>query len=723
MIDIKKIIIIISLAFSFIGIKAQNSDKVSVPASRAKKLAKNAIRIGDIYSAIDYYKAYVDAKPMNYKAQYELAELYRRSRNYEQAKKYYKNAYEANGIKFVKALYYYALMEKMTGNYKDALDDFKKFRKKSKILKKDKRLYKKYVRNEILGCQIAKQLMDSDINVLITHLDTSINKAHIEFSPFPFKKDKFIFASLRQEKLKYYNPNDTTKPLPVRNFYIAKKYGQKWKELKKIDAPFNNPKNNVGNGCFSPDGTKFYYTKTIKNWRNEMISQIYVSKYENGKWSEGEPLPEPVNNPLYTTTQPSVGLESKHGYEVLYFVSDRLGTKGGLDIWYTVFNTRKNKFTKPKTVGSKINTVSDEMTPYYDMDTRTLYFSSNGHPGLGGLDIFKTTGELRKWEVPKNIGYPINTSTDDLYFTIGKNREEGFFTSNRKGGVVLKNPTCCDDIYSYQWTKYIHVAIKGITFAKEKIKYLDSIKTIIDSVTVKYDTLTREKNITKELNGTKISLFIKTKTDSLYEYLFAKSFTTSEKGKYFLNLEQGRDYKIVAEKDGYFNGQYIFSTKSVQKSDTLIKDIELKKIPMKAIVLNNIYYEFDKSELTNDAKLTIDTTIYKILSENEKLIVEISSHTDNKGNDKYNLKLSQKRAESVVDYLISKGIDKKRLIAKGYGETKPIAPNTNPDGSDNPEGRQANRRTEFKVIGSSDQFSKINYGGTYVNGKKVKINE
>jgi len=719
-IDSKKIVILLLSVFFLTGLKAQNSGKVSVSPSRAKKLAKNAIRVGDIYSAIDYYKAYADAKPMNYKAQYELAELYRRSRNYEKAKEHYKNAYEANKIKFVKALYYYALMEKMTGNYKEALDDFKKFKKQSRILKKDKRLYKKYVRNEIQGCEISKQLIDSNINALIIHLDTTINKAHIEFSPYPFTKDQFIYASLRQEKLKYYNPNDTTKPLPVRNFYIAKKYGQKWKGIKKLDAPFNNPKNNVGNGCFSPDGKKFYYTKTVKNWKNQMISQIYVSKYENGTWSDGELLPQPVNNPIYTTTQPTVGLESRKGYEVLYFVSDRIGGKGGLDIWCTVYNKRKNKFSKPKPLGSKINTVSDEMTPFYDMDTRTMYFSSNGHPGLGGLDIFKSTGELRKWEPPKNVGYPINSCTDDLYFTIGENREEGFFTSNRKGGVVLKNPTCCDDIYSYRWTKYIHIAIKGITFSHEKIKYLDSIKTVIDSATVKYDTLTREKDIIKNLNGTKVSLFIQAKTDSINEYFFVKSFTTSERGKYFLNIEQGKNYKIVAEKDGYFNGQYIFSTKDIEKSDTLIKDIELKKIPMKAIVLNNIYYEFDKSDLTEQAKTTIDTTIYKILAENEKLIVEISSHTDNKGNDNYNLKLSQKRAESVVNYLISKGIDKKRLIAKGYGETKPIAPNTNPDGSDNPEGRQANRRTEFKVIGSSDQFSKINYRGVYVNGKRIK---
>ena len=660
--------------------------------------------------------------------------MYRRSRNYEQAETYYKKAYDANNNKYVKALYYHALMQMSNGKYKEAQENFLKFKKESKHLK-DAKIFRKLVKANAEGCKNAPSIIDSVLKVLVQHLDTSVNKAHIEFAPISLSKDTLLYASLRADKVKYYNPNDTTKKIPVRSFYIAKNVNGNWKTIGKYPHELNNnPDDNIGNGTFSPDGTKFYFTKTTKNWRNQMISQIWVCKKEGRSWSEAELLPYPVNDPLYTTTQPSIGIESKKGFEMIYFVSDRMGGKGGLDIWYTLYDKKKDRYLKPKAAGSKINTVGDEITPYYDMDTRTLYYSSTGKVGIGGFDIFKSTGELRKWSVPENIGYPINSSADDIYFTIGKNREGGFFTSNRLGGVTLKNPTCCDDIYSYRWSEYMHIAVEGDIFAKTNTIKVDSQivqTTYVDSslfasndslIIINKDSLVVSKDsiISKSpLQNAKVSLYLIVTKDSLNETMYLKSYNTSSQGFYHFTLEQGQKYKIIAEREGYFTNQAAFTTTEILNSDTLIKNLELKKIPKKSIVLDNIYYEFDKSKLTDDAKSTIDTTIYKILNENEKLIIEISSHTDNKGKDEYNLKLSQKRAESVVDYLIDKGIDKRRLIAKGYGETTPIAENSNPDGSDNPKGRQANRRTEFKVIGSSDQFSKINYGPSYLNGERI----
>ena len=711
MIDTKKISIILFLIFAIAmsSVNAQTNNKSLASPSKVKKFAKNAYRIGDIYSAIDFYKTYTDEKPSNYKVIYQLAELYRKSRNYKQAEIYYKKAYDANNKKFVKALYYHALMQKSNGKYKEARDNFIIFKKESKKLK-DAKVFRKLVKADIKGCEISPLIIDSVLKVLVQHMGKSVNKAHVEFSPVSISNDMLLFASLRADDIKYYNPNDTSKKLPARSFYLAKNTNGDWKTVGKYPHELNNnPTENIGNGTFSADGAKFYFTKTTKNWRNQMISQIWVCKKEGQSWSDAELLPYPVNDPLYTTTQPSVGVESKKGFEMIFFVSDRQGGKGGQDIWYTLYDDKKDRYLKPKNAGSKINTVGDDVTPYYDMDTRTLYYSSTGKVGLGGLDIFKASGELRKWSVPENVGYPINSSADDLYFTIGKNREGGFFTSNRIGGVALKNPTCCDDIYSYRWTEYIHIAIEGNVFSQIKLPNADSLANKKDSILSK-----------SSMQDARVSLYLLVERDSTTEAMFLKSYATSSLGIYNFTLEQGQNYRLVAEKEGYFNNQIALSTTNILNSDTLSKNLELRKIPKKSMILDNIYYEFDKSILTNEAKITIDTTIYKILHENEKLIVEISSHTDNKGKDSYNLKLSQKRAESVVKYLVNKGIDKRRLIAKGYGETKPIANNTKANGSDNPEGRQANRRTEFKVIGSSDQFSKVNYGPKFINGKRVK---
>jgi OmpA-OmpF porin, OOP family len=315
------------------------------------------------------------------------------------------------------------------------------------------------------------------------------------------------------------------------------------------------------------------------------------------------------------------------------------------------------------------------MTPYFDNETRTLFFSSKGHPGLGGFDVYKAIGDGKKWMSAENVGVPINSGADDLYFTISKNREEGFLVSNRKGGNALKNETCCDDIYSYKYTQYIHVSIKGVVY------------TPIDGSR-------------KNLDNAKMELYSKDKLTG--EKFLIKSLDSDKDGNYDIKLEAGYDYQIMVSKDGYLSNSYDFSTRDIVTSQILEKDIPLEAIPKEPIRIPNVQYEFDKSEILSASKIALDTTILRLMVDNPQIIVEIASHTDSKGNDQYNMKLSQKRAESVVSYLVSKGIKSERLKAKGYGESKPVAPNENPDGSDNPEGRAINRRTDFKIIGKLD---------------------
>lgn len=671
---------------------------------KIKGFAKNSERVGDTYSAIEYYEKLFTSRPNDMKIAMSLGKLYQKARNYPMAREYYSKVFENDKNNYPEALYYQALMEKMMGDYDKAKEDFQKFNKVAKSSSFDQD-YKKLTKNEIEGCDLAKQKMNSALKVVITHLDTSINKAHVEMSPYPIDKNQIIYASLKADKVKYIDLQDPNQKMPVRQIYTAKKVGDKWVSSGIFDGPFNLSDENTCNGTFSPDGNRFYFTRCHMNWKNIAVCEIYESKKTDGTWSDPEKLDKEINNPKFTSTQPTVGTDSKYNSEVLYFVSDREGGKGGLDIWFSAYNNKSKTFKPPKNAGNKINTIGDEVTPFYDMSSRTMYFSSNGWPSMGGFDVFKSSGELSTWINPSNIGYPINSSTDDIYFVVEKNKEEGFVVSNRKGGVSLLSETCCDDIYEYTWSEFIHVGVTGKIFAIEDSSiYLQLEHQITENKFINDDDPFEKIN---PLSKQAVNLFL---VDENKERIFIKADTTTTEGEYFFDIEPGKEYKIVVENFGMFNKELNIDTRPIIKSDTLRLDaIYINTLPKDPIVIKNIYYEFSKWNLTDSSKATLDTTLYKLMLNNPRIIVELSSHTDSVSSDEFNIKLSQKRAESVVQYLIDKGIEKERLYAKGYGETKPIARNTNPDGSDNPVGRQKNRRTEFRIIGSLDQYSKVIY--------------
>lgn len=664
-----------------------------------KKYGLGAARIGDTYSAIDLFSRYLELKPEDMKIAYERALQYRKARDYETAQSEFKKVYEADPEKYTKALFYQAQMMKMNGEYEESKKLFEKFQKEYRGAK-DEKLYRNLTKNEIQGCKDAPDLINKPLDILIYHLDTSINKAHVEFSPVSLTESRMLYASLKSDQVNFY-PGDSTHQMPVRKFYTAEKEGDDWKSKGEYEGPFNLENVQTGNGAFSPDGQAFFFTRCEKNEYDRVTCSIYRSELKDGSWSEPEKLPKPINHPKYTSTQPTVGSDSKSGSDILYFVSDRPGGKGGLDIWYAVYNAKRKEWQSPKRAG-RLNTEGDEMTPSYDIETRTMYFSSDGYPSLGGLDIFKVPGEKSRWKKAENMGYPLNSSADDLYYTISKDRSEGFFVSNRPGGVALKNPTCCDDIYSLKWTKYIRVALAGKVFQVDDSSKVESIEQILQ----KGSNADQEKF--KPVERAVVSLFLLDPSGE-EEPMFIKSDTTDANGDYSITMEQGQDYRVTISKDEYLSRSNNFSTKSFTKSDTLKWNAPIVAIPPEPIIIRNIYYHFDKSNLTDSAMMTIDTTIYRIMTENPEIVAEISSHTDSRGTDTYNEKLSQKRAESVVKYLISKGIASERLKAKGYGESKPLAPNENPDGSDNPEGRAKNRRTEFKVIGRIKNVSDVNY--------------
>jgi len=501
-----------------------------------------------------------------------------------------------------------------------------------------------------------------------------------------------LYSSLRSDSIVYVNAEDSNSVVPHRKFYVAQKMNDStWvMQNEYAEGWFNFEDTENGNGCFNEDSSRFYFSRGIRNIKGKLVFHLYYADKEEDEkgWMEPVKMNEEINVKGFHSTQPTLGWYFQKDVPVLYFISNRIeGGRGGWDIWYSEFNPKKELWKKPKNGGSKLNTKLDEFSPNYNIDNKTLHFSSAGWPGLGGLDVFKTIGELKDWTVPKNIGFPINTSVDELYYSLTKNGDEGYFVSNRVGSVSLKNPTCCDDIYNFKELHYIHIGVQGKMFE------IVENKDLIDTVPSKFVTLSLVL-LDDSIEGGEMVI---------------KSVLPEDSGDYFFKLEKGKEYNLQANGENYFNQSFEISTEGIVESDTIIKNFYMKKFSVQPIVVKNIYYEYDKFALLDSSKTVIDTTMFKILMDNPDIVIEIGSHTDAIGSDAYNDKLSQKRAQSVVDYLIGKGIARKRLQAKGYGEKEPIAPNKNADGSDNPEGRQMNRRTEFRIIGKIEGISEIIY--------------
>ena len=355
----------------------------------------------------------------------------------------------------------------------------------------------------------------------------------------------------------------------------------------------------------------------------------------------------------------------------IYFTSDVVGGQGGKDLYRA--RVKGNDFGPMENLGEEINTPGDEMFPYV-RDSVTLYFASNGHPGMGGLDLFKATlDSTNHWKV-ENMGWPINSFSDDFGITFEGKKEKGFFSSNRNDARGY------DHIYSFELPT-ITVKIEGIVFDVDEVPIENATVRIVgrDGMNAKVQTL--------------------------------------KSGNYSVELERDIRYVMMASARGYLNQNFELKTDAEEKSETYIVDFYLSPIS-KPVVIENIFYDFDKATLRPESKKALDEMI-KMLNDNPNVTIELGAHTDRKGSDKYNEKLAQRRAQSVVDYLIEGGIAADRLEAKGYGESVPKTINKKmakefdflKEGDVlteefilklTPEQQEAadqiNRRTEFKVL-------------------------
>ena len=675
MIVIRTILATVFAIIGFFHLDAQETAISDLKNSQLKQYFKSALRANDYYTQIDYLKELVKRDDEKLKYHFRLARAYDQSRDLQNALTEYSKAYYGDQDKYAVCLFHMARIMKTREQYKFAKLYLDKFEKENKG-KNDGDKYKKLVKAELAGIEMATKADENDLETAETHLENEINHANIEFSPFIIDSNNFWFVALVSDSVVFKVDNEEPGAIPKRKVYQAQKSEGEWKLKGEADIAINalNDKN-IGSFSQSEDGNRIYFTSCKPNWKNQIRCKLFMLRKDDaGTWSEPLELHEEINSNKYTNTHPSVGKSAKPDREIIYFVSDRPGGKGGLDIWYTRYRNSKKRFDKPRNCGTKVNTMGEEMTPSFDNKSYKLYFSSTGWPSYGGLDVQYATGEGSRWNgKAKNAGIEVNSPVDDMYYQIFPNRKDAIVVSNREGSISLKHPHCCDDLFLLEWKNLIRHELTG--------------------------TITNEET-NKPERGVEVRLIIKNDEENT-EYL-ADKVITDENGNYKILLEENTDYRLVYHKEKFFNNADSTTTVNIKEPYNIEKNQTLKPIPDVEIVIPNILYAFDDTSLNAAVMQTLDTSIYLLLIENPSFIIEIGSHTDNKGSDDYNLSLSQRRAESVINYLQKKGIDKKRIQAKGYGETKPVAANMNTDGTDNPAGRAKNRRTSFRVVGQID---------------------
>ena len=498
-------------------------------------------------------------------------------------------------------------------------------------------------------CRQVKRFVKDPVDVVIENLGTNVNTTYPEYGPVITADESVMFFTSRREE----TTGGGKDPIDGRFFediYVTINVEGKWLPALSIEAPICTDLHESVIGL-SADGQKLFIYKDESGDGGD----LYVSNVHGYVWGPPERLPDGINSRF---AEKSASLSADES--MLFFVSDRPGGQGGRDIYMSKKKDR-NTWYKPVNLGSKINTKYDEDGVFFHPDGKTLYFSSKGHQGLGGYDIFEATYDKGKWSEPKNLGYPINTNNDDIYFVLSANGERGYYASFRKDGEGEK------DLYK-------------ITFPKPSKKLTLLTGVITDKITSGYV-------------GADIQII-----DNDSNKVIGELSSNAQTGKYLISLPSGRNYGINVSKEGYLFHSENFDIPALKEYQEIEKNIALKKIRVGAkIVLNNIFFDYDKATLRPTSIAELER-LHELLIHYSRLKIEISGHTDNKGGTESNQRLSEKRAQAVVDHLVEQGIEKQRLKAVGYGETKSIAPNENPDGSDNPEGRQMNRRTEFEVV-------------------------
>lgn len=658
----------LSLAFMTIFIVVSFAQPLrEVPYEAMVKAADESYLTGDYFNAIEWYeKAYKEQKDKDFAI--KIAESYMNLRDFKRASSWYDRVISRDRTdSYGKYKLEYGRVLKIMGEYSKSYEVLNEFVNESEDIERKKQAV-------LLINGIAKSSEFSDnVDVIIAPLASTVNSPSSEAGPRSLGADVYFSSLNRKDELVYNSKLEGETHFKIYSASPDEKKGGFGKSAA-LNEEINREGYHTGNPSFNSDGTKMYFTRTLIEDNVILESKIYVSERNGSDWGPSEEVDGGVNGE-YLLKYPAVG--ELFGKNVLFFASNMEGGFGGYDLYYAE-SKGNGMYGTPINLGESINTSYDEVTPFYkDGD---FYFSTEGFPGYGSMDIFKTTWDGSSWSEVTNMGSGYNTSYDDMYYTLDEAGLQGFIVSNRpsdkKRSVMSK--TCCDDIFA--------VNIKEVV--------IDLLAKVTDG-----------KNPLKEAE---IKLIDLSKGEDKEGPQFKSNFTSND---FNFALLEDKPYRIVVTRKGYYPDSLEFNTVGILDDFTVERTIALKIIPPpppppteetvtistnEPIRMNNIYYDFDSDVILQSAEVDL-YYIMELMNKYPDMVIELSSHTDSKGVSKYNEELSQRRANSAKSFLTNKGIDQARIQAVGYGENVILNRCVNGVRCSDDEHR-FNRRTEFKII-------------------------
>jgi len=701
----------------------------------------------DYYNALTLYEKYYE-QTKDRTVGFEIAQMHASLRDYAKAETWFARVLQrdknATGTINPLARYYYAQMLNSNGKYEDAIPVFEDYLKEAtdslKILETN---------NAIAGAKMAIG-MKENLQLVVENAGAKINGPNIEYSPSITRDGNTLYYST-------FKSREMTKLDGKEGDYYLKIFSTR----KDANGEFGKPEGyNHGSVYIAPDSTTLFFTRIVLSGNEVSESKLYVAKKQaDGNFNEATEVKGLNGN--FQIKHPCVG--ELYGKEVLFFSSNMEPTKGGFDIFYATKND-DGSYGTATNAGGVINTFGNEETPFY-RDGK-LYFSSTGHPGLGNYDIFVSSWNGSTWSEPENLGKGINSSADDKYPSFD---DEGtmYLASNRPGGKSIKSKTCCEDIYIIKKAPIKIDLVITATDGKNVLRGLTfSLLDITGGKNSEKDDKTAD-NYTGDLKRSRAYTVVTTKpgyypdtiqfntvgvnqTTTLKKLVTlrptpnitaALRATTSSEGvplkavKYTLTqIEDGqtatrtvdmfsaalglrKTYELIATKEGYNADTVRFSTMDIKATTTIEKTLKLKTKTVtisrsERIRLQYMFYKYDKFKADEEdmedwthAEQSL-TYLLDIMKKNPDIVIELSSHTDSRGSDSYNLDLSQRRADGVKKWMTGKGIEPRRIIAKGYGETKIVNKCKNGVKCTEEE-HLRNRRTEFRIISGPDNIEII----------------
>jgi outer membrane protein OmpA-like peptidoglycan-associated protein/tetratricopeptide (TPR) repeat protein len=681
----KNALVILLLFFVNLSIWAQEKDVAFVKANfpdkeNELKSALRDIEDGDYYYnggygnmelALGFYNQANRFNPNNALLNYKIGLCYLEVKPVSDAIKHFYIAQELNPKVSEDFNYSLARAYHLNLDFDKAIELYEKYKRS---LKPDKlREMSDEIDKKISECRSGRELIKEPIRVEIENMGGGVNSTYPDYGPIINADESVLFFTSRR-KGTIGGDKDNRDFEYYEDIYITRDKGGYWSPPSNGGTNINTYGHDAIIGI-SPDGN------SLLLYRDRDGGDIYIAKLKGEEWSRPKSIGSPINS-KYMENSASFSYDGRG----LYFVSDRPGGYGGKDIYFSRIDD-KGKWSEPINLGAAINTKYDEIGVFMLPDGKTLYFSSKGHQTMGGYDIFKTTFDNGKWSEPKNLGYPINSADNDVFFSISANGRHGYYSSVRAEGMGGQ------DLYLinfYGPEKHPVFNNEDNMLAAREEANLEVYMEKFEEIQTTKLTLVKGQ-VTDALTGLPLEANIDL-VDNESGELIATFESNSASGKYIVSLPSGRNYGIAVRAEDYLFHSENFNISDDEAFREVELNIALKKVEVGSeITLNNIFFDYKKSELTKASVAELNTLV-KLLNQYPTLKIEISGHTDNVGDEEYNQKLSVERAKAVVDYLISQGISSGRLSYVGYGFSRPLTDNSSE------EGRRMNRRSEFKII-------------------------